>query len=58
MRKRVEWTPQARGDIRRIEQRTALDLLGGLADYTINGYGDVERLTGIQPPELRPRLGD
>jgi mRNA interferase RelE/StbE len=58
MRKPVEWTPQARADVRRIEQRAALHLLGGLADYAVTGYGDVQRLTDVEPPELRLRLGD
>jgi mRNA-degrading endonuclease RelE of RelBE toxin-antitoxin system len=33
-------------------------LLEGLADYVLTGYGDVERLTDVNPPELRLRLGD
>jgi hypothetical protein len=37
MRKRVERAPQARADLRRIEQRAALHLLGGLADYAATG---------------------
>lgn len=35
MRKRIEWTPQARADVRRIDRQTALKLLGGLADYVL-----------------------
>ncbi len=58
MQKRIEWTPQARSDLRRIDRRTALNLLEGLADYVLTGYGNVERLAGIEPPELRLRLGD
>jgi len=58
MRKRVEWTPQARADLRRIDRQTALGLLEDLADYLLNGHGDVERLTDVEPPELRLRLGD
>jgi len=56
--KRIEWTPQARADVRRIDRPTALGLLEGLADYVLTGYGDVERLQGVEPPELRLRLGD
>jgi mRNA-degrading endonuclease RelE of RelBE toxin-antitoxin system len=58
MRKRIEWTPQARADVRRIDRQTALSLLEDLADYVLNGHGDVERLTDVEPPELRLRLGD
>ncbi len=58
MRKRIEWTPQARADARRIDRQTALGLLEDLADYVLTGHGDVERLTDVDPPELRLRLGD
>ena len=36
----------------------ALVLLEGLADYVHTGHGDVDRLTDIEPTELRLRLGD
>jgi mRNA-degrading endonuclease RelE of RelBE toxin-antitoxin system len=58
MQKRIVWTPQARADVQRIDRQTALGLLEGLADYVLTGYGDVERLTDVNPPELRLRLGD
>jgi mRNA-degrading endonuclease RelE of RelBE toxin-antitoxin system len=58
MRKRIEWTPAARADVQRIDRQTALSLLEGLADYVLTGHGDIERLTGADPPELRLRLGD
>lgn len=57
MPKQIEWTPQARADVRRIDRETALRLLEDLADFAINGYGDVERLTDVEPLELRLRLG-
>jgi len=58
MPKQVEWTPQARADVRRIDRQVALSLLEGLADYLLTGYGDVERVQGVEPLELRLRLGD
>jgi mRNA interferase RelE/StbE len=58
MPKQIEWTPQARADVRRIDRPTALSLLEDLADYVVNGHGDVERLQGVDPPDLRLRLGD
>lgn len=58
MAKRIEWTPQARADVRRIDRQTALGLLEDLADYVLTGYGDVQRLQDVQPPELRLRLGE
>src|ERR1700722_17116520 len=41
----IEWTPQARADVRGIDRQTALRLLEGLADYALNGHGDIERRT-------------
>lgn len=58
MPKRIEWTPQARADVRRIDRKSALSLLEGLADYVLTGHGDIERLTNVEPLELRLRLGD
>jgi mRNA-degrading endonuclease RelE of RelBE toxin-antitoxin system len=58
MQKRIEWTPQARVDLWRIDRKTALHLLEDLADYVLTGYGHVEHLTDVQPPELRRRPGD
>jgi len=58
MHKRIEWTPQARGDVRRIDRQTALGLLEGLADFVLTGHGDIDHLTATDPPELRLRLGD
>ena len=58
MAKRIVWTTQARADVRRIAQQTAMRILEGLARYAANDEGDVRRLTGIDPPELRLRIGD
>jgi mRNA-degrading endonuclease RelE of RelBE toxin-antitoxin system len=57
MSKRIEWTPQARADLRRIDRQTALSLLEALADFVLTDHGDVERLTDVEPLELRLRLG-
>jgi hypothetical protein len=40
------------------ERQTARRLLEGLADQALTGYGDVERLQAVEPPEFRLRLGD
>jgi mRNA-degrading endonuclease RelE of RelBE toxin-antitoxin system len=37
---------------------TALRILHALARYASAGVGDVKRLQGIDPPELRLRVGD
>ena len=58
MAKRLVWTAQARSDVRRIEQQTALRILEGLARYIAHEEGDVRQLTAIQPPEFRLRVGN
>jgi mRNA interferase RelE/StbE len=58
MVKRIEWTPQARADVRRIDRQTALSLLEELADYVLNGHGEIKRLQNLNPPEFRLRVGD
>lgn len=44
--------------MRRIDRQIALDLLKRLTEYAVTGDGDVERLTDVEPVELRLRLGD
>ncbi len=58
MAKKIAWTDQARADVRAIDRNTAIDFLHGLARFLVTEEGDVKRLQGIQPPELRLRLGD
>ena len=58
MAKRIGWTDEAKADIRAIDRQTAVDLLHGLARYLETEEGDVKRLRGIEPAELRLRLGD
>ena len=58
MPRRIEWTTPARADVRRLDRQTAMMVLEGLADYVLNGKGNVERLKGVEPPELRLRVGD
>ena len=58
MAKRIVWTTPAGADVRRIAQQTAMRVLEGLARYAAHDEGDVRQLTGIDPPELRLRVGD
>lgn len=48
---------EAKADVRAIDQGTALRLLKGIAQFAATGHGDVKPLKGINPPELRLRLG-
>jgi mRNA-degrading endonuclease RelE of RelBE toxin-antitoxin system len=58
MAKKIAWTDQARADVRAIDRETAINLLHRLARFLVTEEGDVTRLTDIDPPELRLRLGD
>ncbi len=58
MAKKIAWTDQARADVRAVDRETAIDLLHRLARLLETEEGDVKRLTDIDPPELRLRLGD
>ena len=58
MAKRIVWTEQARTDLRRIDQTTALQILKTLARYAQTGEGNTKQLRDIQPPLLRLRAQD
>jgi mRNA-degrading endonuclease RelE of RelBE toxin-antitoxin system len=58
MAKKIAWTDQAKADVRGIDRETAIDLLHRLARFLATEEGDVKRLTDIDPPEFRLRLGD
>jgi mRNA-degrading endonuclease RelE of RelBE toxin-antitoxin system len=58
MAKKIAWTDQAKADVRGIDRETAIDLLHRLARFLATEDGDVKRLTDIDPPEFRLRLGD
>jgi len=44
--------------VRAIDRDAAIDLLHRLARFLATEEGDVKKLTDIDPPELRLRLGD
>ena len=58
MPKKIEWTPAARADLRRIARETALRILEGLARFLLTEEGDVKLLKGSDPKEYRLRVGD
>lgn len=58
MAKKTAWTDQARADVRAMDRESAMTLLHGLARFVATGQGNLKRLHGIDPPELRLRLGD
>jgi mRNA interferase RelE/StbE len=55
--KRIQLHPGVAGEIRAIEQRTAMRILHALHRYAETGDGDVKRLTGVFDGLLRLRVG-
>jgi mRNA interferase RelE/StbE len=58
MGRKIAWTDEAIANLRAIDQATALRILHVVARYLATGEGDVKRLQGVEPPELRLRVGD
>jgi mRNA-degrading endonuclease RelE of RelBE toxin-antitoxin system len=58
MAQNVEWTEEARADVRRIDRATAMRILEGLARFLFTEEGDVKLLKGTDPKEYRLRVGD
>ena len=54
----IEWTDEARGDIRALDRTAAMRVFDGLYRYTATGVGDVKALQGKHAGKLRLRLGD
>ena len=53
----IEWTDQARTDIRALDRTTAMHIFDGLYHYAATGVGDVKALKGEHAGKLRLRLG-
>ncbi|MDQ6706828.1 MAG: type II toxin-antitoxin system RelE/ParE family toxin [Acidobacteriota bacterium] len=55
--KTIVWSPQARADIRAIDQATAMQILKTIHRYAASGLGEIKKL---QPPraDLRLRAGE
>jgi plasmid stabilization system protein ParE len=58
MGKRIEWTTQAKADIRGIAQPVALQILKTVARYVQTGEGNTKQLRGVEPPMIRLRAQD
>lgn len=54
---RIEWTEEARADIRALDRTTAMHIFDGLHHYAVTGIGDVKALKGKHAGKLRLRLG-
>lgn len=58
MKKRFEWSPQARNDLKEIEREQAIQILMALTRYGQTGEGDIKHLRGKLAGTRRLRVGD
>ena len=55
--KAVEWSEQARADLRALDRPAAIRILEALTRFLETGHGDVRKLQGTKS-EYRLRVGD
>jgi mRNA-degrading endonuclease RelE of RelBE toxin-antitoxin system len=55
--RKIAWSEDARADIRRIDQKTAMRIFTTIQRFAESGAGDVKELKG-ESGELRLRVGD
>ena len=55
--KKINWSEDARADVRRIDQKMAMRIFSTIQRFAETGEGDVKELKG-QSGELRLRVGD
>lgn len=58
MARRIDWTEEARADIRSLDRTTAMRIFDGIHRYSISAEGDVKALQGRHSGKFRLRLGD
>ena len=54
----IQWTDEARADIRSLDRTTAMNIFDGVYRFAVSGAGDVRALKGRHAGKLRLRLGD
>ena len=55
---RVEWTPRALKDLKKLDPAARARVVATLERFAESGSGKVVHLTDIDPPEWRLRIGD
>lgn len=55
---KIDWSEDARADIRALDRTTAMFIFDGLLRYIQTGHGDVRALQGEFEGRLRLRIGD
>lgn len=58
MARKIEWSEEARADVRSLDRPTAMRIFDGLYRYVQTGQGDVKALQGQYLGRLRLRIGD
>ena len=58
MARSIDWTRQARSDIKKLSKQDAGRIRRALERLAVTEQGSVERLKGFDPPEYRLRVGD
>jgi mRNA-degrading endonuclease RelE of RelBE toxin-antitoxin system len=53
----VEWSRPAQKDLRKLDRQVAKRVRDSVRRYAELGLGDVRRLTDVDPPEYRLRVG-
>ena len=53
----VEWSRPARKDLRKLDRQVAKRVRDSVHRYAELGLGDAKRLTDVDPPEYRLRVG-
>ena len=54
----IEWSEEARADIRRFDKPTARRIFDALLRFARTGQGDVKQLQGQHADKFRVRIGD
>ena len=54
----IDWSDEARADVRALERPVAMTIFEGLLRYARTGHGDVKALHGEFQGRFRLRLGD
>ena len=55
---KIDWSDDARADIRALDRTTAMFVFDGVLRYATSGHGDVISLHGAMQGRLRLRVGD
>jgi mRNA-degrading endonuclease RelE of RelBE toxin-antitoxin system len=55
---RIDWSEEARADIRRLDRPTAMRIFEGLLRFARTGKGDLKQLHGDLAVRHRLRIGD